>query len=187
MNNQNLFIYDSQSLYEILNEVREFLNFNLINISKENFSVQNLEAYDDYIILVNKNSLKNSNQFIFNEYPIKISKLIEKINIEFLKKKFNKQSHIKVGSYIIDINSRVLIQNEIKLDVTEKEINTIIYLGKNKKPISIKELQENVWSYQSKLETHTVETHIHRLRKKIKDKFNDNNFIVSTKNGYQIS
>ena len=187
MNNQNLLIYDSQSLYDILNEVSEFLNFTLINISKENFSVRDLDKYDDYIILVNKNSFKNSNQLIFNEYPIKISKLIEKINIEFLKKKFNKQSDIKVGSYIIDINSRVLMKNDIKLDVTEKEINTIIYLVKNNKAISIKELQENVWGHQSKLETHTVETHIHRLRKKIKDKFNDNNFILSTKNGYQIS
>ena len=184
MNNQNLLIYDSQSLYEILNEVSEFLNFNLINISKENFSIRDLDKYDDYIILVNKNSFKNSNQLIFNEYPIKISKLIEKINIEFLKKKFNKQSDIKVGSYVIDINSRVLMRNDIKLDVTEKEINTIIYLVKNNKPISIKELQENVWGHQSKLETHTVETHIHRLRKKIKDKFNDDQFIISKEEGY---
>ena len=67
MNNQNLLIYDSQSLYEILNEVSEFLNFNLINISKENFSIRDLDKYDDYIILVNKNSFKNSNQLIFNE------------------------------------------------------------------------------------------------------------------------
>ena len=187
MNNQNLFIYDSQSLYEILNEVSEFLNFNLINISKDNFSEQDLDKYDDYIILVHKNSFKNPNQFIFNEYPIKIFKLIEKINIEFLKKKFIKQSGIKVGSYVIDTNSRILMKNDLKLDVTEKEINTIIYLVKNDKPISIKELQEKVWSYQSKLETHTVETHIHRLRKKIKDKFNDNNFIISSKKGYFIN
>ena len=71
------------------------------------------------------------------------------------------------------------MKNNYKLDVTEKkEINTIIYLKKDK-PITIKELQESVWSYQSKLETHTVETHIHRLRKKIKEKFNDENFIIS--------
>ena len=79
------------------------------------------------------------------------------------------------------------MKNNDKLDVTEKEINTIIYLKKKDKPITIKELQESVWSYQSKLETHTVETHIHRLRKKIKEKFNDENFIISTKYGYQIN
>ena len=131
--------------------------------------------------------MKNPNKLIFNNFPIKISNFVEKINIEFLKKKFNKKSHIKVGNYFIDINSRIIMKNNYKLDVTEKEINSIIYLKKKDSPITIKELQESVWSYQSKLETHTVETHIHRLRKKIKEKFNDENFIISTKHGYQIN
>ena len=64
--------------------------------------------------------------------------------------------------------------------------NVCIYLSKMKKPVSIDELQENVWSYQSDIETHTVETHIYRLRKKISNSFDDNEFIVSKKNGYQI-
>ena len=76
--------------------------------------------------------------------------------------------------------------NNIKLKLTEKEINTITYLSIQNKPISINELQEKVWSYQSDMETHTVETHIYRLRKKISNSFNDNEFIVSKKNGYQI-
>ena len=76
--------------------------------------------------------------------------------------------------------------NNIKLKLTEKEINTITYLSKQDKPTSINELQEQVWSYQSDMETHTVETHIYRLRKKISNSFNDNKFIVSKKNGYQI-
>ena len=76
--------------------------------------------------------------------------------------------------------------NNLKLKLTEKEISTIIYLSKSTKPVSIDELQENVWSYQSDIETHTVETHIYRLRKKILDTFNDKNFIISEKNGYQI-
>ena len=71
--------------------------------------------------------------------------------------------------------------------MTEKEVNTIIYLFNTREPVSINELQEKVWGYQSELETHTVETHIHRLRKKIKEKFNDNNLILSTKNGYKIN
>ena len=73
-----------------------------------------------------------------------------------------------------------------KLKLTEKEINTITYLSKSEKPVSVDELQEKVWSYQSDIETHTVETHIYRLRKKILNTFNDNNFITSEKNGYQI-
>ena len=76
--------------------------------------------------------------------------------------------------------------NNSKLKLTEKEINTITYLSNSNKPVSIDELQKNVWSYQSDIETHTVETHIYRLRKKILTTFNDNNFITSEKNGYQI-
>ena len=77
--------------------------------------------------------------------------------------------------------------NDVKLKLTEKEINTILYLSKNNKSTSIDELQKEVWSYQLKLETHTVETHIHRLRKKIKETFNDSVFIKSNKDGYQIN
>ena len=73
-----------------------------------------------------------------------------------------------------------------KLKLTEKEINTITYLSKSDKPVSIDELQKKVWSYQSDIETHTVETHIYRLRKKILNTFNDKDFIISEKNGYQI-
>ena len=76
--------------------------------------------------------------------------------------------------------------NKIKLKLTEKEINTINYLSKSSQPVSINELQEKVWSYQSDIETHTVETHIYRLRKKILNTFDDNEFIISKKNGYQI-
>ena len=79
-----------------------------------------------------------------------------------------------------------MFSKNIKLKLTEKEINTIIYLSKLDKPVSINELQEKVWSYQSDIETHTVETHIYRLRKKISKTFNDNEFILSKKNGYQI-
>ena len=79
-----------------------------------------------------------------------------------------------------------MLMNNVKLKLTEKEINTIIYLSKSNKPVSIDELQAKVWSYQSEIETHTVETHIYRLRKKIFSTFSDNGFIISKKNGYQI-
>ena len=84
------------------------------------------------------------------------------------------------------MNSREIFLNNTRLKLTEKEINTIIYLSKSNKPVSIDELQEKVWSYQSDIETHTVETHIYRLRKKILKSFDDKNFIVSQKNGYKI-
>ena len=87
---------------------------------------------------------------------------------------------------MIDLNSREMLVQDIKLKLTEKEINTIIYLSDSNEPVSIEELQKMVWSYQSDIETHTVETHIYRLRKKILNTFNDNEFIISKKNGYQI-
>jgi DNA-binding response OmpR family regulator len=93
---------------------------------------------------------------------------------------------VEIKDYTINLNSREIIVNKIKLKLTEKEINTIIYLSKSDKPVSIDELQKKVWSYQSDIETHTVETHIYRLRKKILNTFSDNEFIISKKNGYQI-
>jgi DNA-binding response OmpR family regulator len=93
---------------------------------------------------------------------------------------------VKVKNYTIDFNSREITINNTKLKLTEKEINTISYLSKSDKPVSVHELQQKVWSYQYNIETHTVETHIYRLRKKILDNFSDNEFIISKKNGYQI-
>ena len=80
-----------------------------------------------------------------------------------------------------------MILNEVKIKLTEKEVNTIIYLSKSTQAVSVEDLEENVWQYQPDIETHTVETHIYRLRKKILKNFKDNNFIVSKKNGYQIN
>ena len=186
MSTQNLIIYKFNSLYYILEELSLDLNFKISLIEDENSLNQETKNYNNYIILSKKRYSNISNQFVLENKPIKIFKLMEKINIEFLKIKFNSQSQVKVKKYTIDLNSReVLIQN-IKLKLTEKEINTITYLSNSNEPVSIEELKKMVWSYQSDIETHTVETHIYRLRKKILNTFNDNEFIISKKNGYQI-
>ena len=104
-----------------------------------------------------------------------------------MKNKFNLQSNINIGSYILNLNSRKIIKKDINLDLTERETNLIVYLNKTKSPVKIDELQKDVWDYNSDLETHTVETHIYRLRKKMKDKFGDDKFILSLKNGYKIN
>ena len=103
-----------------------------------------------------------------------------------MKKNFSDQSKVNINKYTIDLNSREMIYKNLKLKLTEKEVNTIIYLSKKNKPVNIEELEKNVWQYQSDVETHTVETHIYRLRKKIFQSFKDQNFIMSEKNGYQI-
>ena len=138
------------------------------------------------MIITNTSYADIGNHFVLDNSPINIFKLVEKINIEFLKLQFNNQSQMKVNNYSINLNSREMLKNNIKLKLTEKEINTINYLSKSNRPVSIDELQAKVWSYQSDIETHTVETHIYRLRKKILNSFNDKEFIISKKNGYQI-
>ena len=186
MTTQNLIIYKFHILYHILEELGSDLNIKVTFADTEDSLNEYLKNLNNSLIISNKKYLNISNQLVLNNTPINIFKLVEKINIEFLKTQFSSQSEVKVKNYIIDQNSREMLINNIKLKLTEKEINTIIYLSKSKKPISIDELQEKVWSYQSDIETHTVETHIYRLRKKILSTFKDNKFIISEKNGYQI-
>ena len=186
MSIQNLIIYKFNSLYHILEEIGLDLNFNIMIVNSENSLNEKVKNLNNYLIISNKKYLNISNQLILDNTPINIFKLVEKINIEFLKIQFSSQSEVKVNNYVIDLNSREMSINNKKLKLTEKEINTITYLSKLNKPVSIHELQEKVWSYQSDMETHTVETHIYRLRKKILNTFNDNEFIISKKDGYQI-
>ena len=186
MSSQNLIIYKFTSLYNILEELGLDLNFNIVCIDNENLLNDKINNLNNFLIVSNKKNENLVNQLILNNLPINISKLIEKINIEFLKLQFNNQSQTKINNYTIDLNSREMLTNNNKIKLTEKEINIITYLSQVNKPISVNELQEKVWSYQSDIETHTVETHIYRLRKKISKTFNDNEFIISKKNGYQI-
>jgi len=183
---QKLIIFKFNSLYKILEELSFDLNLKITCAENEQSLNKIARNLDNYLIVSNKKYANIYNQFILNNTPINIFKLVEKINIEFLKIQFNSQSKIKVNNYTIDLNSREMSTNSTKLKLTEKEINTITYLSKSINPVKIDELQEKVWSYQSNIETHTVETHIYRLRKKILNTFNDNEFIISKKNGYQI-
>ena len=186
MSTQNLIIYKFYELYHILDELSLDLNLEIAFIETESSLKEKVKNLNSYLIISNKKYSDISNQYVLDNLPINIFKLIEKINIEFLKIQFNSQSEVKVNNYTIDLNSREMLIKNTKLKLTEKEINTITYLSKSNKPVSIDELQEKVWSYQSDIETHTVETHIYRLRKKILKTFNDNEFIISEKNGYQI-
>ena len=187
MNFKKLIIYDFTELFKILHEIKKDLKYDIIEISKENLSSLLLDQKEDHLVIV-KELIKNvKNQVLINSLPIKLSKLIEKLNIEFLKRNFHSQSELKIQKYKLDINSRELIFNNKKIKLTEKESNIILYISNSLKPVSIEDLQLNVWGYHSDLETHTVETHVYRLRKKILATFDDNDFIESKKNGYQIN
>ena len=185
MNNQNLLIFQLPYLYEIISELEEYLNFNIFEISNQKNLYYQIKSIPNHLIL-SKKQIPKIKSLIIEEEPIKIFKLIEKINIHLLKQKFIDQSQIIINEYKINLNSREVIQGNKKLKLTEKEIQTIIYLSKSTKPVTTYELQSKVWCYQKDLETHTVETHIYRLRKKFLNYFNDSNFIVSEKHGYKI-
>ena len=186
MNKQNLIIYDFIELFSILEEIKDNLNFNLLNVSNKEFADLKLNQLNSFLIIT-KNKVPNlENQIVINNYPLRISKIIETININFLKNRFNQQSDIDLGFYKLNLNSRKMFDDNNELNLTEKEADIIIFLKKSEKSVSIDELQTKVWGHSSKLDTHTVETHIYRLRKKISNKFNNDDFIKSTKLGYSI-
>ena len=179
---KKLIIYNFEELFNILNEIKSEFNYEIEKLNNNNLENK---VFD---LLLSRIKVPNvENQLVLNEIPLKITKLIEKINIEILKNNFHSQSEILIGIYKLNLNSRELFHNNIRLKLTEKESNIIIYLSKFENPISVTQLQNNVWGYQSDLDTHTVETHIYRLRKKISEKFSDENFIKSEKDGYKIS
>jgi len=184
MNNQTLVIYDFKVLYEILTEIENYLNFNLIKINK--LKELNSNSLENYLVISNKKKKDVEEQIIVNQLPIDINKLIESINIKFLKKKYSQQSEINLGNYKLNLNTRSMHKNGTSLNLTERETNILIFLNNSKKPVNISKLQTEVWGHNSKLETHTVETHIYRLRKKINNLFNDKSFIKSSKSGYII-
>ena len=154
---------------------------------------ENKKFLANSIILVNQkdlSSLKGKTDekqiHCITKFPIKISNLIDQLNARFIQQNYSAQSNIIINKYILDINSRILRNSDNSIKLTEREIDTIVFLKNESKPVKVDVLQKKVWKYAEDLETHTVETHIYRLRKKIKDKFNDNNFILSEKKGYFI-
>ncbi len=180
---QNLIIYSNPILYEILKEIENEIEYSVNKISSD--KQINYEELSENLVLTNVKSSKILNS-IELEFPIKIAKLIERINIKFIKLKTKEKASVSLGKYEIDLNARLLNFNSNSIPLTEKEIDLIIFLNNSKSSVSINKLQEEVWGYKSGIETHTVETHIHRLRKKILEKFNDNDFIKNNKKGYFI-
>ena len=185
---KKLIIFRYKELFNILEEIKENFEFKLEFYEKER-ELEKLENdnLSDYLVVAKKKLSNLKKQIIIDKSPININDLIQTLNINFLKSKFIEQSEIDLGRYNLDLNSRILNQNEKELELTEKESSILIFLKQSKDPVKIDQLQEKVWGYNSELETHTVETHVYRLRKKINDKFNDNEFIISDKKGYFLN
>lgn len=181
---QNLIIYSNPILYEILKEIENEIEYSVNKISSD--KQINYEELSENLVLTNVKSSKILNS-IELEFPIKIAKLIERINIKFIKLKTKEKASVSLGKYEIDLNARLLKLNSNSVSLTEKEISLILFLNKSKYSVSINKLQEEVWGYKSETETHTVETHIHRLRKKILNEFKRDDFILSNKSGYYLN
>ena len=186
MDKQNLIIFKYNTFYNIMKELEENLNLKIFEAPNEKILNKIKDDLRNYLIITSKKINNVNNQFILDKTPTKLNNLIEKFNIQFLKVNFIEKSELNIGKYKIDLNSRELISINNVLKLTEKETNIIIHLFKSNSAVGIDQLQSEVWQYHSNLETHTVETHIYRLRKKILKTFNDNKFIISKKNGYQI-
>ena len=180
---KTILIYDTPILFEILEELKDKVYFNVLVYKKEIHKKLESEN-NNYIIISNSpNEIKNCHIL---KLPLNINEITEKINIWFLAKNFYRQSNIKIGDYFLDLNSRKISKDKKSLNLTEKETQLITFIISNK-IVSLKDIQKLVWNYSSDLETHTVETHIYRLRKKFLEIFNDNKFIIHTKKGYFIN
>jgi len=194
MISQNVFIVNYNSLYEILDEIKENLSFKITKFENEDDFRKN-KNFDEKNILIISNSknkllinrnISEKNLLIFDILPLTINKIIELINLKLIKLKFNNQSKINIKNYELNLNSKFFSKEGLSIKLTEKEIEIILYLYQNKTKHNVMDLQKNIWHYSSDMETHTVETHVYRLRKKISDRFKDENFILSEKNGYFI-
>ena len=191
---QIVFIINFSSLYKILDEIKENLSFKIIEFDNEEVFKKNLDldrldflviSKNDHKLLLNDN-ITDKNLLGFNDLPLSLKKLLELINIKLIKLKFNQQSKIIIKGYELNLNSKFFSKDNLKLKLTEKEIEIILYLNDKKIKHDVADLQKNIWDYSTDMETHTVETHIYRLRKKISDLFKDEKFILSHKNGYFI-
>ena len=196
---QNIYIIDYEDLFNIFDEIKNNLSFQIFNYGNLDQFIESLNLderkLDNSLIItkkINKSKYEkeltdNKSLFYLDDLPIELSEIIEKINVQLIKKKYNYQSQINLTKYTINLNSRTIYKDKKKLKLTEKEIDIILFLNGNLRPQSIEKLQNEVWGYSSNLETHTVETHVYRLRRKIKETFDDNNFILSHSEGYLIN
>ena len=198
MSNPTVNIIAFNTLYEILYEIKDVLKFEVKNyVNLEKFFETNKEnklAQLNYTLIFefdNKKLIENEKidkrkTLYFKELPIKIDSLMQRINIQIIKQKYNFHSNINIENYSLNLNTRIISKKTTQLKLTEKEIDILLFLHESKSPQKISILQKKVWGYLFDLETHTVETHVYRLRKKMKDTFQDNNFVSSNDNGYFI-
>ena len=201
MHRLNVLILGSNSFVSTINELKTFLKFNS-STEKSNFKYDVILFHDDALkdkknneIIMNSNTLKvcasNKKKFTEDfdallELPFTLKEINSVIENISAKKKFSINSSIKIKNYLLDKNERKLFKDDVHIILTEKEIQLLNLFLNKKNPMSKDEILSSVWNYSSNADTHTVETHIYRLRKKINEKFSDDNFILNNKEGYSL-
>ena len=195
---QSVSLVEFSKLYNILYESNDLFSFNIFNYQNSKEFLKEIESNNDECVnstiivdkkdhvLMSNNKININNILVMDTWPLKIEKLLDKINTQLIKQKYNFHSKLDIKNYALNFNSRIISNKMKELKLTEREIDIILFLKDKSNPQSVSMLQNKVWGYSSDLETHTVETHIYRLRKKIKDKFDDENFIISDDAGYKI-
>ena len=212
MDNLTISIFGNKIFAEIINEIKSFTKFKAKFYENLDLCITDAEQNDrlvvffkteknkkDYekikknnfplIVAIQPSDLQSLSSNDFVEYlnmPFSILKLEKKVISHLARCKFKKSSLINLRGYIINKNERKIIKDGLELQLTEKEINFLILFSKTNKPLSKNFVLKDVWNYSTESETHTLETHIHRLRKKILNKFGDNNFIKNNVKGYYI-
>ena len=184
---QSLIIYSNLILYEILKELENEIKYKIEEISTDK-ELSNKEI-SEYLVLTDKKNHKFLNA-VQLDLPCKITKLIEKVNIKFIKLKTKEKASVSVGEYDIDLNARLLNFNSESISLTEKEINLIMFLNNSKNPVSVYKLQKEVWSYNllnpiNSSDIRVVETLVSKIRKKL-GVIKNSPKIVKFKEGYQI-
>ena len=189
----------SENLKHINFEIKSFKKFNEIiydsKVKNSSILVASLKDYDLFInsklnipiLFLNFGSQKSytTSANIIN-CPFQLNNFVERINVIFLKNKFLNNSNLNILNYEINLNSKEILRDGQKLKLTEREINFILFLKNSNSPQNMKSILKSVWNYSPNSETHTVETHVHRLRKKFFSHFKDDNFIKINKKGYFI-
>ncbi len=212
MDNFSITIFGNKILLEIIRQMRIFSNFTTKYYEDLDLCLSEAERENQLVVFfmkeVNKNFINKIKQTSFplivikdfsnkkitlpgdlNEIlntPFKILEFKKKITFLNAKNQFKRNSIIHLSGYVIDKNERKIKKNNLELQLSEKEIDFLILFSQNTKPITRNIVLKKVWNYSPNSETHTVETHIHRLRKKILEKFNDSNFVKNNNKGYYI-
>ena len=192
MTKQIINIVEIPILHEMLEEIKSLLSFESVNfqstkefLNSDNFNIITV-SHKNNKRLLSSTIVDIKNLILIDDIPVKLEQLLDTINIRLIKENYNLQSELNIKNYSLNLNSRVISFQNVNLKLTEREIDLILFLNGKKTPQTVNSLQNNVWKYTNTLETHTVETHIYRLRKKIKNAFDDDKFIISHEEGYLI-